>query len=139
MGNYYAGEYRSAIARAKRILLAAGFQWSVTTGRYQPFANTQVTTRGVRVTRVGCSDTVALHIWGDTLTSDAARQRRREMMASALETLRAAGMPFDDRGWLECGRKARKAVDAEATRTSAATQEQTQAVSALLSKALRDA
>ena len=37
----YQGEYRSAIAKAKRILLAAGFPWSKTTGRYSAFSGTR--------------------------------------------------------------------------------------------------
>ena len=108
-GPWYAGEHRSAIARAKRVLLAAGFSWSRTIGRYHPFANKQKTTPGVRVTRVGCSDTVALHASGG-YSSEAARLQRRGEEARALEVLRAAGLPFDSRGWLECGPKARAAI-----------------------------
>lgn len=106
-GPWYPGEYRSAIARARRILLKAGFSWSQTKGRYSPYGGTQYTTKGLRVTRVGCSDAVALHVWGDNY---AKREERRELLAGALQVLREAGMPFDDRGWLECGRKARAAI-----------------------------
>ena len=78
MSNYYAGEYKSAIARAKRVLLAAGLPWSRTTGRYSPFGfQTQKTTAGVRVQRVGCSDTIALHVYGYSTPGDAARESRR--------------------------------------------------------------
>lgn len=104
----YAGQYRSAIARAKRILLAAGFEWSRTIGRYSPFANTQRTTPGVTITRVGCSDTVAIHSHVDGWEhSEAARVAAREMTQRAIAVLRAAGLPFDDRGWLECDGKCR--------------------------------
>lgn len=106
----YPGEYKSAIAKAKKILVAAGFPWSVTTGRYQPYGNTQVTTRGIRVTRVGYSSTVALHSYGYTGSfSSALDGERRLIEALAIATLREAGMPFDDRGWLACGEDGRRA------------------------------
>jgi hypothetical protein len=111
VSNYYAGEYKSAITRAKRVLVAAGFPWSKTTGRYSAFGSKQRTTAGVRVTRIGCSDTVALHVYDDHATySDAARAKRRDLETRALATLRAGGLPFDDRGWLECGPRARAAL-----------------------------
>lgn len=100
----YPGEYRSAIARAKRVLLAAGLPWSVTTGRYHPFANEQKTTNGVRVTRIGCSSTISLHVWGNHYSNPESRAADRALMQKALEVLRADGLPFDDRGWLECSR-----------------------------------
>lgn len=96
----YAGEYKSAIVRAKRILLAAGFAWSKTTGRYP----NHVTTRGVRVTRVGCGDAISLHVHNGTYGS---REERRDIHKRAIAALRAGGLPFDDRGWLECGPRAR--------------------------------
>lgn len=98
----YAGEYRSAIARAKRVLAKAGIPWSVTTGRYQPFFNPQKTTKGVRVTRIGVSETVHMSAWGFTHSVEESRDLERR----ALEALRTAGLPFDDRGWLACGRDA---------------------------------
>lgn len=104
-GHSYKGEFTSAIARAKKILIAAGFPWSTTTGRYLPFAGTQTTTRGVRVARVGCSDTVAVHVYGYTFTG-ANEAERKLVNALAIATLREAGLPFDDRGWLACGRDA---------------------------------
>ncbi len=116
-GPWYAGEYTSAIARAKRVLLAAGFAWSRSTGQYHPFADTKITTAGVRVTRIGCSDTIAIHVYDSNSMGEAARLARRELNARALAALRAAGLPFDDRGWLECGRTGRAAIaKAEATR-----------------------
>lgn len=100
----YKGEVKSAIARAKRVLLAAGFPWSKTTGRYHPFASTQKTTHGVKVTRVGCSNEVALHVrWRDYESGTEARSERHLIEALAVATLREAGLPFDDRGWLKCG------------------------------------
>jgi len=110
---WYAGEFQSAIARAKRVLLAAGFAWSKTTGRYSAFGGTQKTTHGVRVTRLGCSDTVVLHVYDSKyLSSDEARTRRIDLETRAIAALRAAGLPFDSRGWLECGSKARAAIKA---------------------------
>lgn len=110
IGHTYAGDYKSAIARAKRVLLKAGFAWSHTTGHYTPFDNTQKTTDGVKVTRIGVSETIALHVQSKRFT-DAARDAARDLAQRALEALRAAGMPFDDRGWLACG--------ADATRINA--------------------
>jgi hypothetical protein len=93
----YAGNYRSAIARAKRILLAAGFDWSVTTGRYRAFGGpSQRTSAGVRVQRIGCSDSIAVHVYG------APRGDNRPTEERAVAALRAGGLPFDARGWLEC-------------------------------------
>lgn len=105
-GGGYAGDYRSGIARAKRILLAAGFAWSKTTGRYEPFRSTKVTTKGVKVTRLGCSSTIVLHVHdgrdGYSYNNEAVRAERRDMERRAIDALRAGGLPFDDRGWLDC-------------------------------------
>lgn len=87
------------------MLLAAGFPWSVTTGRYQPYCNTQRTTFGVRVTRIGISESVSVNVWGG---EHHPRDTTRLMEALAIATLREAGMPFDDRGWLACGADARR-------------------------------
>lgn len=109
------GEYRSAIARAKKVLLAAGFEWSRTTGRYSPYGGSQHTTMGAKVTRAGCSDfvSVSVHVntaYGRDFSPAAKRAAHFEYQRSVIEALRAGGMPFDDRGWLECGPKARKAL-----------------------------
>ena len=121
----YPGEFKSAIAKAKKILVAAGFPWSVTTGRYQPYFNEQVTTRGVRVSRVGCSESIALHVYGYTHDiSEERKQERRMMEALAIATLREAGMPFDDRGWLACGADARR-IQREAAKAAAKAAEPT--------------
>lgn len=99
----YAGTWKSAIARAKKVLVAAGFPWSVTAGRYTPFFNRQTTTKGVRVTRVGCSDTVSMSVWGYVhSTSEADREIVRWMQALAIQAMREAGLPVDDRGWIDC-------------------------------------
>jgi hypothetical protein len=105
VSNIYLGEHTSAIARAKKVLLAAGFPWSTKKGRYQPFFNTQVVTPGVTITRVGYSDTVAVHVREGRVLN---REDRRWIEVLAIATLREAGLPFDDRGWLECGATARK-------------------------------
>jgi len=97
--NVYPGTWKSGIARCKKVLLAAGFVWSTTTGRYTPFNNQQKTTRGVRVTRVGCSKTVAVHARGYEFRP---RDDARWVEALAIATLREAGLPMDDRGWMEC-------------------------------------
>lgn len=98
----YSGNFKSGIVRAKKALIAAGFPWSVTTGRYHPFANEQRTTSGVRVTRLGCSGTITISVYDGNRMGSEARDTRRWVEALAIATLREAGMPFDDRGWLEC-------------------------------------
>lgn len=104
MTDYYAGEYRSAIARAKRVLVKAGFAWSRILGRYP----NQKVIPGVVVHRVGVSDTVMLHIRDvDHAYTAEKRAARRELELRALKTLREAGLPFDDRGMLECGTRRR--------------------------------
>ena len=95
----YVGHFRSAIARAKRALLKAGIPWSVTTGRYTPFDSQQVTTYGVRVWRVGCSTNISASVHGG---SHKPREEIHALAAKARDVLRAAGLPFDDRGWLHC-------------------------------------
>lgn len=100
-------EWKSGIAKAKRILVNAGFPWSVTTGRYSPFGGTQKTTPGIRVTRIGCSESISVSAWGMTRRN---RDASNWMEALAIATLRQAGMPFDDRGWLACGRDAQRAA-----------------------------
>lgn len=106
----YAGEYLSAIARAKKILTAAGFPWSRSTGRYSAFGGTKKTTDGVRVVRVGCSETVCLHVYQRYDYSPTHREEYRWIDALAIATLRDAGMSFDDRGWLACGSDVRRAA-----------------------------
>ncbi len=98
----YRGDYRSAIARSKKALIAAGFPWSVTTGRYTPYNNQQKTSHGVRVTRIGCSSTVAIHVYDGNSISEPARERRRWIEALAIQTMCEAGLPVDHRGWIDC-------------------------------------
>lgn len=99
IAHQFQGEVASALARCRRTLKAAGFELSQKIGRYHPFESTQTLTHGVRVTRVGCSSTIALH---GHLGRYAKSEDIRALEARALEALRAAGLPFDDRGWLEC-------------------------------------
>lgn len=105
----YTGDYRSAIARAKKVLVAAGFPWSVKKGRYTPYFNQQTVSKGVKVTRIGCSESIAIHVSGYWTASEGDRSTNRWIEALAIATLREAGLPFDDRGWLACGRDALKA------------------------------
>ena len=91
MDQYYKGLYTSAIARAKRVLMAADIPWSTYTGRYPNHS----VSPGIKVARVGCSDKVCIHACGRV-------PGPRELERQAVEVLRAAGLPFDDRGWLEC-------------------------------------
>ena len=99
----YKGTYRSAINRCKKVLTAAGFPWSVTTGRYSPYNNQQKTSFGVRVQRVGCSNTVSLHVYDDLmLDNEEKRNTRRLILALATQTLREAGIPIQDNTFIDC-------------------------------------
>lgn len=85
----YAGTCRSAIARAKRILVKAGIDWS--SSGYTP---------GVGVVRMGVCSKVLLHAHTGYLSA----QERQDLQNRALATLRAAGMQFDDQYMLSCAR-----------------------------------
>lgn len=101
----YNGSYKSALVRARRVLGKAGFPLSRTTGRYTPYNNEQVTTDGVSVTRLGLSSTITLHVttWASRHIETAAqREERKLVLALAIQTLREAGLAFDERGWLDC-------------------------------------
>lgn len=91
----YEGSVKSALSRARKILRAAGFPMGKVVGRYHPFMRTQTIEEGITVHRVGCSRNVAV---GAYTTSHMRHPRERE----AIETLRNAGMPFDEKGWLAC-------------------------------------
>ena len=95
----YPGYVKSALARARKVLKAEGLPLFKSYGRYQPFCNPQRFDWGVKVTRVGCSKTIALHVrMGErSISSD-----DRPVFERALVALRKAGLPFDDRGWLGC-------------------------------------
>lgn len=97
----YQGSYKSLIARAKKVLTSAGIPWSRTTGRYHPFASTKRSTKGVRVVRIGASTTVMLVAGGFNWSRLDERREETALKARALEALRAAGLAFDGRGWLE--------------------------------------
>lgn len=88
--------YKSAIAKAKRILTRAGFPWGRIEGRYTPFDNQQRVVPGIFVSRVGCSGTIALAWRGERPPGPVRAER------VAIDVLRAANMPFDDRGFLAC-------------------------------------
>lgn len=95
----YWGEVPSALARCRKLLKAAGIPLYKIEGRYQYFGPAQKRTPGVQVHRVGCSSTIALHSW---LGAHAKRDETRALEQRALAVLRAGGMQFDERGWLEC-------------------------------------
>jgi hypothetical protein len=96
--SYYEKEASSAMARAKRVLKKAEFTLSRVTGRYHPFNNQQRVSHGVRVSVVGCSDTIALTFHMPFFNS----AELAEYKARVLACLRANGLPFDDRCWLNC-------------------------------------
>jgi hypothetical protein len=99
----YPGSYKSAIARAKKVLLAAGFPWSVIKGRYSPYYNTQTVTSGIVVKRVGFSKKISVHFRDSRAAySESVFQEGLLIKALAIATLREAGLPFQDNGFLEC-------------------------------------
>lgn len=100
--HHYDGEYTSALARCRRVLKKAGLPLYKCEGRYEPFGAEQKRTPGVWVGRVGVSSSIAIHAWLGRYPAEGAV---RELEARALTVLREAGLPFDDRGWLECRRR----------------------------------
>lgn len=94
----YPGQHTSALRRVRLVMKRAGWNQGKVTGRYQPFCNEQVYYEGIAVHRVGCGRNVALH-WVDV---GPGAKRKAEWLPDALVILRAAGLPFDDRGWMRC-------------------------------------
>lgn len=96
----YDGSCQACIARCKKVLKAAGFAWGTIKGRYSPFDNQQRVTKGIRAHRVGCSNNVAVGAIGYTHSDGYEEARMMETLA--IVTLRDAGLPIDDRGWIVC-------------------------------------
>ena len=97
----YRGSVRSALARCRRELVKAGFTLGKVHGRYEPFGTRREVTEGPNVSRVGCSDSIAL-IWVKRGETRSDLMLSNEMMHHARVALRKAGLPFDTRGWLNC-------------------------------------
>jgi hypothetical protein len=97
----YPGSYQSALARSRRVLKVAGVPLAKKHGRYSPFGQTQTWEPGVRLSRVGLSSCISLTSVLSTYSSST-DEERRALERRALELLRADGLPFDHRGWLEC-------------------------------------
>lgn len=97
--NIYPGQVSSALKRVRKILRDAGYSLGKVTGPYSPFGNTQTSHEGPNASRVGCSRWISLH-W--THSSPYCRKKRSQWMPEILALLREAGLPFDDKGWLEC-------------------------------------
>lgn len=100
----YKGEVRSALRRCRKVLRSAGIALSKTSGRYEPFCNKQIITRGIVITRIGVSATIAVsaRLGRPRFGGNAELRETRQMESEALTALRAAGLPFDERGWMEC-------------------------------------
>ncbi len=70
------------------------------TAERRPFDNQQRVTKGIRAHRVGCSNNVAVGAIGYTHSDGYEEARMMETLA--IVTLRDAGLPIDDRGWIVC-------------------------------------
>lgn len=100
----YHGNWKSAARRARRVLKAAGVPLYRVVGRYSPYGGAQKVEPGANVSRLGCSDAISLHARSSASSyySATIAQADRELFARALAALRADGLAFDDRGFLEC-------------------------------------
>ena len=94
----YVGEVKSCINAIRRTLTKHGWTLGKTLGRYYPFGAPQRILEGINVSRVGCSDSVAIVY--RSVGNDARYVNCKIQEAIAL--LRSNGFMFDDRGWLEC-------------------------------------
>ncbi len=86
----------SALRKVRKVLRQAGFPLGKVIGRYLPFGPAQKIVPGWNAHRVGASDTIALLYRSPDYRSKADK-------GPVLDLLRANDMPFDDRGWLDCG------------------------------------
>lgn len=96
--NKYPGQVSSALRRARKILADAGLPKGGTVGRYHPIGGHDKVLTGVKVSRVGCSASIALSWYGPLPEGET----YKSVNAKAVEALRAGGMPFEDNGWLTC-------------------------------------
>lgn len=94
----YDGAVRSALARVRRELKAAGISLGRVEGRYHAFGPAQKIVPGWNVARVGMSSTVALHF----LSRTHKKADEAPPLVEVVALLRTKGLPFDERGWMTC-------------------------------------
>jgi len=94
----YPHSYTSALRRARRAMKAAGLPMGKIVGRYSPFGSSQTVIPGWYVSRLGCSETIALGCWEQKGT----REERHAAKLAVIRLLRAAGLPFNAVGHLDC-------------------------------------
>ena len=99
----YRGHLKSALARVRRELKKLDLPLGKVEGRYSPYGNEQKITAGLKAHQVGCSRTISVYFlhmhWHET---DQQRDARKQVLRSAIEALRAVGLPFDDKGYMDC-------------------------------------
>ena len=100
----FPGTVKSGLARIRRELKKLNYPLGKVEGRYHPFGPRQRITPGLEAHRVGCSRSIAISFTRDheIHESDAQREERKAITRSAWATLRAAGLPIDDKGWMDC-------------------------------------
>lgn len=102
----YKGHINSARARVRNIIKLMGYPIGRIEGRYHPYGPEQTVIEGFRVSRVGCSRT--LHVYYQISTarmgieSDASKQQRKNLEHLVWDELRKAGLPFDEKGYMDC-------------------------------------
>jgi hypothetical protein len=99
MTTIYPGTTRSAINRIRRVLTRAGYPLG-TYGRYQVFAPAIGAKEGWKASRLGCSATVTLSYC--SAGNKSGRDVEKATLPQVIATLRAVGLPVDDKGWMAC-------------------------------------
>ena len=87
----------SALAKIRKAFKEAGWPMGKVLGRYYAFGPSQTVIRGISVSRVGCSETIALH-WKTPDHNESHKEHERK----AIEFLRALGFPVQDNGFIDC-------------------------------------
>ena len=105
---FFPGTVKSGLARIRRELKNLnqkyGYPLGKVEGRYHPYGPRQRITPGLQAHRVGCSRSISISYTVDheIHETDAQREQRKSITRSAWVTLRARGLPVDDKGWMDC-------------------------------------
>lgn len=100
----FPGTVKSGLARIRKELKKLGYTLGKVEGRYHPYGEPQRVTPGINAHRVGCSRSIAVSytMSHSVHESDAQREERKAITHKAWAQLRAAGLPLDDKGWMDC-------------------------------------
>ena len=98
----FPGTVKSGLARIRRELKKLDVPLGKIEGAYHPYGPEQRITPGVQAHRVGCSRTISVEYTSARYETDAARAERKALIRKVWAALRAAGLPLDDKGWMDC-------------------------------------